>query len=398
MFRVCKFAFLDNAGKVKFLTALRTPPALLLIAVLLGLAAANSPVARILQSFFAVSQQFCFPPACFALSVPEVAQLVGVSAFFLLVGLELKREFIGGALKPARNAVAPLLAAILGVALPALWYLAVNYGLPSAAGWPIPTATDVTFALAVYVSFGRNLPGAARTFLLAFAVMDDVIAVLIIGVLFTGDRIGFPFGFLPVVIPVTIYFLLQQLRLKGLLGKFAAVVAGLSLIIALVFLALAGIEPALLAVAVGLLTPKDLIAKLEARLTPVVSYALLPLFAFFAAFVALPAVTALSWPVFIGIVARPIWKFVGVFVGGLIGSKFADGPMRLSVNALWRVAALGGIGFTVSLLVAQLAFGRGKPAELGTAVLATLVASVISVVAGAFALARGHRTQTADRA
>lgn len=388
---------------MRIIASIKSPSGLLLIAVVLGLAAANSPIHSFVMALINTAPSTCLGSACFALTFQSGVEIFGVSAFFYLVGLELKRELTGGALTPLRNAISPLFAAILGVLMPALWYLAFNFGQSTQDGWPIPTATDVTFALAVFVAFGSALPQAARTFLLAFAVIDDVIAVIIVGVMFTGSHLGFPFGFWPILIPFAAFLVLQRTGVPGTLGKFVALLAVIFLGIALLFTSLAGIEPALLAVVAALFTPKSQIAEVESRLGPQVTYWILPLFAFIAAFVKIPATGSIVWPVLIGITARPIWKFVGVFLGGWIGGRFATGSMRLTKHALWRVAALGGIGFTVSLLVAKLAFAAagpngGNPAAQGTAVLATLLASIISVVLGAIALARGHRTQSTDRA
>lgn len=265
-----------------------------------------------------------------------------IAPFFFLVGLELRRELIHGALSPIRNAIAPLLAAVIGVALPAAWYLLVTQRSGLQDGWPIPTATDVTFALAVYTAFGRMLPRGARTFLLAFAAIDDVIAVILITCVF-----GFSTE-----------------------SGFAELV------------------PVLLALVVPVKWP----ARLEGGLAFYLDLLGLPVFAFFLASTPLPPVgMVLGSVVFWGVVVRPVWKWLGVFAGGLLGQRWAGGDMKLPASDLARVAALGGIGFTVSLLVAGIAF-RENAEAFSSALLGTFIASGIAAVAAALALVRGHRS------
>ena len=270
------------------------------------------------------------------------AEYLVIAPFFFLVGLELRREFSHGALKPIRNASSPFLAACLGVALPALWYLVLNHGAAAAAGWPIPTATDVTFALVVYTAFGSALPRGARTFLLAFAVIDDLIAVLLITLVFGFSADS---GFAE-LIPVALAFVIP-LRWPTRVEKH-------------------------------LLTYLNLVG--------------LPLFAFFMSAVNLPPLAVMaSSLIFWGVVLRPVWKWAGVFIGGLIGQRWATGEMRVGTKVLARVALLGGIGFTVSLLVAGIAF-KADGEAFAAALLATFIASGASALVAAVALVRSHRS------
>jgi len=269
-------------------------------------------------------------------------QWLVIAPFFFLVGLELRREFQHGALTPLPNALSPALAAIIGVVLPALWFLVVTQGTEFQSGWPIPTATDVTFALAVYTAFGRLLPRGARTFLLAFAVIDDVIAVVLITCVF-----GFSAD-----------------------SGFAELL------------------PAIL----GLALPVRWPARLERNLAVYLNVFGLPVFAFFMAATPLPALAGVTGSVvFWGVVARPAWKWLGVFLGGQIGQRWAVGDMKLQVAVLARVASLGGIGFTVSLLVAGIAFKSNQEA-FSAALIATFIASIISALVSAAVLVRGHRS------
>lgn len=327
----------------------------------------------------------------------------GVSGFFFLVGLELKRELLGGSLRPARNLLAPLFAAILGVCLPAAWYLILNANSTASRGWAIPTATDVTFALAVFVLFGKFLPPAARTFLLAFAVIDDVIAVLIITFALPNQNatapLGFPFGFGPVVAAAIAFALLVRVRLPRVLSAVALVAAAAAWLVAVFFTEAGGIEPALMGLLLAFAVKRASIHEIEARLTKAINFVALPFFGLLAGAVVLPGAEVLGDSVFWGVALRPIWKFLGVFLGGWIGMRFANERMKLPNAVLAKVSVLGGIGFTVSLLVANLAFSQPEQQSAkAAAVLATFAASAVSAIVGALLLARGHRAKTADRA
>lgn len=377
---------------------------LMIVSVLLGLLLANfSPRHALPLALFnwGIDLDLGLAHAAFG---PELLILTfGISGFFFLVGMELKRELIGGSLRPARNLLAPLFAAILGVVLPAAWYLVLNSGTADARGWAIPTATDVTFALAVFVLFGKFLPPAARTFLLAFAVIDDVIAVLIITFAIPTQNaiapLGYPFGFGPVLAAAIAFTVLVRARLPRGLAPVALVVAVAAWLAAVFFTEAAGIEPALMGLLLALAVKRTSIHQLEARLSKAINYVALPLFGLLAGAVVLPGVEVLGDSVFWGVALRPIWKFLGVFLGGWIGMRFANDRMKLPNSVLAKVAVLGGIGFTVSLLVANLAFSElDQQQAKAAAVLGTFVASAVSAIVGALLLARGHRAKTADRA
>jgi NhaA family Na+:H+ antiporter len=263
-------------------------------------------------------------------------QWIVIAPFFFLVGVELKREFLTGALRPWRNAISPTLAAVFGVAFPALWFYSLTAGSPASVGWPIPTATDVTFALVVFTAFGRVLPRGARVFLLSFAVIDDLIAVLIITVMFGASRgVGWA-ELLPVVL--------------------------------------------------AFITPMRWPAKIEAKLSGYLTWFGLPSFVFLICQEGLMPLSAVAGSlVFWGIAARPFWKWLGVFVGGLLGRRWARGDMYLDTRTLLAVSSLGGIGFTVSLLVTQIAF-QGEGLETAAAISATFLATGVSVLLGAIML------------
>jgi NhaA family Na+:H+ antiporter len=369
---------------VRFIKTERGAALLLLVAAVCGFVLANNGGYPWLENFLAT-------PILGRTNSPTVHQLVfdyGLSVFFFVVGLELKREFTSGALKPIRNAIAPTLAAVFGVLVPAGLYSAFNFDQPTANGWPIPTATDVTFALAVFVLFGRSLPKSARTFLLAFAVIDDLLAVVILSVVFSGIQNWW--SVLGLVGSMVGWWLLVTLPKRSAPRALRVIVGAILWLVSIRFAMSAGVEPALVAVGLALLTPPRVLGRLESAIHPYSAYLAVPLFAFFAAAVPVRSVDLLESAVFWGILFRPLGKLIGVFVGGRIGMRWAQPNMRFSNGALARVSLLGGIGFTVSLLMAGYAF-RGNPVALGEAVVATFIAAGISAAVGAVWLLRSHR-------
>ena len=309
---------------------------------------------------------------------------LGLPIFFFLVGLELKHELTDGSFKKFRDLVVPLLAAVFGVAVPALIYLAVvGNDNEASLGWPIPTATDVTFALAVFILFGSQLPKAARSFLLAFAVIDDVIAILILGFLYLGSP---DFGQLGLAALCALGFWAAVRYLPGGAAWWLAI----PLALACWYLALSsGLQTTLVGVVLALLVPSSRVNRTSKVVQPLVGGLVLPLFALFASAIPVAAVDFATSAVFWGVLARPVGKVIGVFGGAWLGTKLVGAAMPLSTYL--RVATLGGVGFTVSLLIAQLTFEIGS-AGYAAAALATLVAAVASMVIGAVALATAKRT------
>lgn len=328
-----------------------------------------------------------------SLNLHQVVFDFGLSAFFFLVGLELKREVSSGALSPLKNAIPPLFAAVFGVAFPAILYLIFNAGMTSDRGWAIPTATDVTFALAVFVVFGHGLPRSARTFLLAFAVIDDLLAVILISVLFSGISDWGLFAIL--LVGIAVFAAVANLPDRLAPGYLKLIVCVIFWLLNIRLAMLAGVEPALVGVVMALTVPALRIPRIEDSLHTAVSYVAVPAFAFFAAAVPLGSVQPLESAVFWGIAFRPIGKFLGIYAGGLLGMRFATESMRFSKSDLAAVSWLGGIGFTVSLLIAGLSFGS-QPELRAEAVLATFVATLVSFGVGAYALARRSRLNATE--
>ena len=382
MFRVCK----TNCVKIEhvnFFRVERNLALLLLIATILGLSLANFGGISALDAFKEVDLRTPWV----SLTLEGWVYNFGIPAFFALIGLELRRELHSGLFVQRKALVVPAVAAVLGVVVPALLYLAVT-GLNSVAssGWPIPTATDVTFALAVYMLFGNTLPRAARVFLLAFAIIDDVIGILIITFLYSGALSVGPA--LNALLLLLVFMVLGQLLLKNVNAAIRFAIAGAMVLTALIAIyetLAAGLQPTITGVLLGLLVPVAIGTRVEHTLHPWVAGLVLPLFAVMAAGVHISLADAWKEPVFWAILTRPVGKVLGISLGAWLAAK-AVGPISgLSNNAVVRVAFLGGIGFTVSLLFCQISF-TVEPGIRSAATAATLIAAAISSIAGAIAL------------
>ncbi|MFT4108776.1 Na+/H+ antiporter NhaA [Propionicimonas sp.] len=325
-----------------------------------------------------------------------------LAVFFFLVGLELKHEFVVGDLRDPRTALVPVVAAVGGVAVPALIYTAFTIADPLArAGWAIPAATDIAFALAVLAVIGAHLPAALRTFLLTLAVADDLIAIAIIAFFYSR---GLQTGYLALeLVPVALFgliahrcqrFLLRHWWAPWLLLAPPAVAAWVICYASGVHSTVAGV---LLAFVVPVRPPEGgdaragLAEVLEHRIRPFSAGIAVPLFAFFSAGVALggaqgfvDAVTSrIGLGVIVGLVAG---KAIGITGATWLVTRLRHA--RLDPDLAWidvfGLGVIGGIGFTVSLLVSELSFGQGSPRDdigkvsiLTASVLAALLASVV---------------------
>jgi len=388
MFRVCKT---KEIGKVchclgmKFFRVERNTSLLMVLAAVAVLAWANSPLWLGLDQL----RNLTFGISSIQFTLEGWIYNFGIPAFFFLVGLELKREFTSGGLRKPRAVLVPGLAALLGVILPALTYLVVAGGDSTAAtGWPIPTATDVTFSLAVLLIFGKTLPPVARTFLLSFAVIDDLVAITIITVLFLGNP-G-PVSLAWAVAYALMFAALVRISSSSFWKLGICLLAGFAALLALYFTVISGMQASVMGVVLGLLVPARFTKQIQEALHPWIATLVLPLFALFAVGVNLGQGNLLGEPVFWAVMTRPVSKFLGVLSGGLLGKRISGEFRELSTSVLARVAILAGIGFTISLLVARLTFGL-EPAMQTAAVAGTLLATLVSASIGALALVRAHR-------
>lgn len=329
-----------------------------------------------------------------------------LAVFFFLVGLELKREFITGDLRDPETALVPVVAAIGGVAVPALIFAAFTFFDPLAReGWAIPVATDIAFALAVLAVIGSHLPAALRTFLLTLAVADDLIAITIIAFFYTRDLQ--PGLLVAALVPIVLFalvahrfqlFLARHWWAPWLLLVPLAVVAWALTYSSGVHATVAGV---LLALGVPVQASGDadhgLAETLEHRVRPFSSAVAVPVFAFFSAGVAIGGITGLRTaivsPIGLGII-------VGLVAGkaiGISGATWLVTRLRhanLDPDLSWLdvvgLAILGGIGFTVSLLVSELSFGQGSPND-NIGKVAILTASVLAAALAAVLLGSRNR-------
>ncbi|MFF6808839.1 Na+/H+ antiporter NhaA [Streptomyces sp. NPDC012403] len=369
---------------------------LLLLAAVAALIWANVPGLH--DSYESVSHFHLGPEALgLDLSVAHWAADGLLAVFFFVAGIELKRELVAGDLRDPKAAALPVVAALCGMAVPALVYtLTSGAGGGSLAGWAVPTATDIAFALAVLAVIGTSLPSALRAFLLTLAVVDDLFAILIIAVFFTDDLNFAALG--GAVAGLAVFWLLLR---KGVRGWYVYVP------LALVVWALmynSGIHATIAGVAMGLMlrchrhedeehSPGE---HIEHLVRPLSAGLAVPLFALFSAGVVVSgdALTdVFTQPETLGVVlGLVVGKTLGIFGGTWLTARFTRASLSddLAWADVFAVATLAGIGFTVSLLIGELAFEGDasmtdsvKAAVLAGSLIATAVATVLLKVRNA---------------
>lgn len=381
-----------------------TGGALLIGAALVAMVWANSPWR---DAYTALSQTVIGPHVLHLdLTVAAWASDGLLALFFFVVGLELKHEFVAGSLRSPREAAVPMLAAVGGMALPAALYVVTLLLLDDGEalhGWAIPTATDIAFAVAVLAVFGKGLPTAIRTFLLTLAVVDDLLAIVVIAIFYT-DEIRWPaLGGALLAVAVFAWLARRTQVPWWLMVPVAAGAWGL--------MHASGIHATIAGVLLGFAVPAvamhgeehTRVHRLERELRPVSSGLALPVFAFFAAGVVLVdgegVGGVLGQPVVVAIaVALVVGKLVGVLGTTWLLTRLT--PLRLppaiGVRDLLPIAFLAGIGFTVSLLIAELSFAHGSEHTAG-AKAAILGASVIAALLGALTLRwDAHQARSTD--
>ncbi len=363
----------DSEAKPSLLRSERFPAILLLIAAVAGLVVANTPIGHDVIEFSHVHLGF----GAVDLSLTHWVQDGLLVFFFFAVSVELQYELTRGELRSIRRAVQPAIAAAGGVIVPVGIYLAMTAGTPAASGWPVPTATDVAFALGVLAVFGRGLPPSVRVFLLALAILDDIVGIVLIAVLYATDlRIGMlALAFVAVVLFA--FLSRAETRQRALLTIGLLVLA----IATWVLVLLSGVHPTIAGVLLGLAMAQDRALRTRHALEPWINGLVLPLFAFSAALVPLPKSAGLPpvfWAVF---VALPVGKLVGIMAGGWLAQRVLGGH-RMPLGDLLAAGALGGIGFTVSLLLANLAFTTDAALRDG-AILGVLAGSLLALIVAA---------------
>lgn len=367
---------------------------IVVIAAALGFIAANSPLA---PGYAALRDTHLGVPALgLDLSVGHWASDGLLAIFFFIVGLELKREFVAGELRRFSTAIVPVAAAVGGVVIPALLYFAVNAGGEGAGGWAIPTATDIAFAVAVLGVIAPGVPVALRLFLLTLAVVDDLIAILIIAVAFTDALHLLPLVI--AIIPLSLFAFVAR-RFARPLARHRWLPWCTLLPLGIIVWALvhaSGIHATIAGVALAFLVPVErrdgttLAADLEHSIRPLSTGFAVPVFAFFAAGVALGGASRFPFdPIAIGIMlGLVVGKPLGIALTTWLVTRFTRAGLDPSVS--WRellgVASLAGVGFTVSLLVTELSLPDAGDAD--TARLAVMAGSLIAVALSATLLVR----------
>jgi NhaA family Na+:H+ antiporter len=391
-------------------------------AAVLALVWANSPAASAYEELWSSTLGVHFRGFAFDRPLHFWVNDGLMTLFFFMVGLEIRWEIYGGALSTLRGAALPAFAAAGGMIAPAVIYLACARPGGVARGWGVPIATDIAFALGALTFLGRRVPPVVRVFLLALAILDDIGAIVVIGV-FYAARFSWA-GLVVAAGGAVLVYLLRKLgaRRFSLYAIPALLVWG--------GLLHAGIHPTLAGVVLGWLTPvrawygapgfaatsrdladavesaadeRELLSLLErartarrealppaiawrARLHPVVSFVIMPLFALVNAGVALDGVSlrdARAWTVFAGVFAGlVVGKPLGVLLGSVIAIKagLASLPSGMAWRDLVLVGLVAGVGFTMAIFIADLAFA--DDAILGTAKLAVLVASAVAASLG----------------
>jgi Na+:H+ antiporter, NhaA family len=388
--------------------------ALLLAATVLAMVWANSPWA---SAYEAVRDTRLGPASLHLdLTVGQWAADGLLAIFFFVAGLELKREFVAGDLRDPRQAALPVAAAVGGMVVPAALFVLINHDTGGGAlrGWAIPVATDIAFALAVLAMISSHLPAALRTFLLSLAVVDDLLAITIIAVFFTTDLHVAPL--LLAAVPLAVFTVLVQRRIRSWWLLLPLAVAVWALVHA------SGVHATVAGVLLGFTVPvvrsqqaggpdagPGLAEHFEHRWRPLSAGVAVPVFAFFTAGVTLGGLsglrTSLLDPIAVGIV-------VGLVVGktiGILGASYLVARLtraELDEDLSWfdvlGLALLGGVGFTVSLLIGELAFGADSETDdhvkvavlIGSLLAATLATVVLRIRNGVYR--RIEEAETAD--
>jgi NhaA family Na+:H+ antiporter len=364
---------------------------LILIASLLGLIVANSPLS---ENYFKVLDwdfDISIGISLLNLTVLKTINYVLMTLFFFVVGLEVKRELTSGHLSSFKNAITPFIAAVGGMALPAGIYLIIA-GDVDANGWGVPVATDIALAVGLLTLVGTNAVASLRSFLLALAVIDDIGAILIIALVYSAG-VSALWSFLA-AITVAVIYLLNKFRVRS---TFVYIIFGITLWYCMYK---SGVHPTLAGVVLGLMTPNILkvnsklhdtednqvsvIEWLEERVHPWSSFIIVPLFAFANTGVVITndsindAINSpIAWGIFAGLViGKPIGVLASVFIARKINlGQYPQGAKNVDILATGSAA---GIGFTVAIFIANLAFSDQVTQDL--AILAVIIASLVSAV------------------
>jgi Na+:H+ antiporter, NhaA family len=366
----------------EFLSTEASAAIVLLIAAVVAIVWVNAPFGDSYEDLWTTKLTLGIGKADVSLSLRHWINDGLMTLFFFVVGLEVKRELVVGELNEPRKAAAPVLAAVGGMVVPAGIYFALNAGTDGAPGWGIPMATDIAFAVGVLALLGRRAPSGLRTFLLSLAIVDDIGAILVIALFYSDALELIWLASAGGLLLMMVFMRTARIRymplyvLVGIAAWFATVESGIHATIA--------------GVAIALLTPARTTAeRLEHHLHPWASFAVLPVFALANAGVVLSlddVADSFTSRVTLGIVlGLVVGKIVGITGATLLAQRTGLGvlPVGVSLRQLVAVAAVAGIGFTVSLFVTSLAFtssalvAEAKIGVLAASIGAAFVAYVV---------------------
>ncbi len=356
---------------------------LLMVAAAVALLVANSPLAA---TYFD-TLEFKFA----GLSISHWVNDGLMAVFFLLVGLEMKRELMTGELSTWPRRILPAVAALGGMVVPAAVYVFINRNNPEfLGGWAIPAATDIAFALGILALLGKRVPASLKIFLAALAILDDLGAVVIIALFYTSDLQNWALG-----ASALVTLLLVAFNGLGVRNLIPYLIAGVAL---WYFMHESGVHATIAGVVLALTIPHDRsghspLETLEHHLHKPVAFAIVPVFGFANAGVSLAGAAGLTSPVTLGVaLGLFLGKQIGVFGATLLALKsgIAERPQGASNLQIYGVSLICGVGFTMSLFIGLLAFPDNGP--LGDTVkIGVLVGSLASAIGGALVLLMAAR-------
>ena len=357
---------------------------LILIFAALGLLVANSPLSDSYFSFLSVDFQIGQGSLAIDLTVQKFINYVLMTFFFFVVGLEIKRELTSGHLASFKKALMPFIAALGGIALPAVIYLVIAGGV-EAGGWGVPVATDIALAVGLLTLIGSRVPESLKIFLLALAVIDDIGAILIIAFVYSdGIKVNW---LLSSLLVVAFTNLMKRVNVKA---TTSYILIGMVLWFTLYK---TGVHPTLAGVILGLMTPnikkvedksETVIEWLEDRFHPLSTFFVIPLFAFANTGVTLnfdslnsASKSLVAWGIFFGLV---IGKPVGILLSTLLAGRLnvAEIPANANKSMITATGSAAGIGFTVAIFIAHIAFDNRQTEEI--AIIAVIIASLVSAL------------------
>lgn len=366
---------------------------LLLVAAAIAIVAVNSSWAPIFMAFWEHDLSLSIGGFTIAADLRHWINDGLMALFFLVISLEIKRELVRGELRKVRAALLPVLAAIGGIVVPIIIYTTLNDGFVGAAGWGIPMTTDTAFAIGLLALLGRRIPTSLKVFLLTVMVVDDVAAITAIAVFYNHAV-----NILPLFMAGFVYIVILALHWLRFLRLRSFILLGVVLWVCFYF---SGVHPSIAGVILGLVAPisvrhysnKPSIAeRLEKSLIPISTLVIIPLFALANAGVLLnwnafneEAALRLGAGIFFGLVAG---KTIGIVAAVWIATKLqlTQLPKNTTMRHIAGVAMLAGVGFTLSIFIAELAFGK-TDALLQAAKMSIFSASIFSAVAGLLYLA-----------